>query len=43
MKTLKASVPEAIVAFLNIQSGDKLEWTMSKNERSVIVTKKKIW
>ena len=26
--SLRATVPEGIVAFLNLQSGDKLEWKM---------------
>ena len=42
-KSLRATVPEGIVAFLNLQSGDKLEWKMDiiKNEKVVIVIKKK--
>lgn len=40
-KSLRATVPEGIVAFLGIQSGDKLEWRMDiqNNERVVIVRK----
>jgi hypothetical protein len=40
-KSLRATVPEGIVAFLNIQSGDKLEWRMEMidEERVVIVRK----
>lgn len=42
-KSLRATVPEGIVAFLNLQAGDKLEWKMEviKNEKVVIVKKKK--
>ncbi len=40
-KSLRATVPEGIVAFLGIQSGDKLEWRMDiqNGERIVIVRK----
>ncbi|MHB8546892.1 MAG: AbrB/MazE/SpoVT family DNA-binding domain-containing protein [Nitrosotalea sp.] len=27
-KSLRVTIPEGIVAYLNIQSGDKLEWKM---------------
>ena len=27
-KSLRATVPEGIVAFLNLHAGDKLEWKM---------------
>lgn len=42
-KSLRATIPEGVVAFLNLESGDKLEWKMDfeKNERIVIVKKKK--
>ena len=42
-KSLRATIPEGVVAFLNLQSGDSLEWIMDieKNERIVIVKKKK--
>lgn len=42
-KSLRATIPEGVVAFLNLESGDKLEWAMNfeKNERIVIVKKKK--
>ena len=42
-KSLRATVPEGIVAFLNLHAGDKLEWRMEviKNEKVVIVKKKK--
>jgi bifunctional DNA-binding transcriptional regulator/antitoxin component of YhaV-PrlF toxin-antitoxin module len=40
-KSLRATVPEGIVAFLGIQSGDKLEWRMDmqNGERVVVVRK----
>ncbi len=43
-KSLRATIPEGIVAYLEIQEGDKLEWKMDmvKNERVVIVRKKKV-
>jgi len=43
-KSLRATVPEGIVAFLNLQAGDKLEWKMDvrKNQKIVIVKKKKV-
>ena len=43
-KSLRATVPEGIVAFLNLEAGDKLEWKMDveKKERVVIVKKKKV-
>jgi bifunctional DNA-binding transcriptional regulator/antitoxin component of YhaV-PrlF toxin-antitoxin module len=42
-KSLRATVPEGVVAFLDLKAGDKLEWKMDieKNERIVIVKKKK--
>jgi bifunctional DNA-binding transcriptional regulator/antitoxin component of YhaV-PrlF toxin-antitoxin module len=43
-KSLRATVPEGIVAYLGIQSGDKLDWTMENDkngERIVIVRKVK--
>ena len=41
-KSLRATVPEGIVAFLDIKEGDKLQWRMDiqNNERITIVTKK---
>jgi hypothetical protein len=41
-KSLRATVPEGIVAFLKLQEGDKLEWRMElqNNERITIVKKK---
>jgi hypothetical protein len=43
-KSLRATVPEGIVAFLGISEGDKLEWKMeiADNERVAIVRKKPI-
>jgi len=43
-KSLRATVPEGIVAFLELNSGDKLEWKMEimNDERVVIVRKIKI-
>ena len=40
-KSLRATVPEGIVAFLELNEGDKLEWRMDvqNNERTVIVRK----
>jgi len=39
--SLRATVPEGIVAFLDLKAGDKLEWKMEvqNNERMVIVKK----
>lgn len=41
--SLRATVPEGIVAFLELKAGDKLEWKMHvvNGERAVIVTKVK--
>lgn len=41
-KSLRATVPEGIVAFLELQEGDKLEWKMENigNDRYVTVRKK---
>ncbi len=42
--SLRATVPEGIVAFLNLQSGDKLEWHMEiiDGERVAVVKKQKV-
>lgn len=42
-KSLRATIPEGIVAFLNIQEGDTLDWKMetSKDDRYVVVRKSK--
>jgi hypothetical protein len=39
--SLRATVPEGIVAFLELRAGDKLEWKMDivDNERVVVVRK----
>jgi hypothetical protein len=41
-RSLRATVPEGIVAFLGIQVGDKLQWKMDiqNNKRVAIVNKK---
>jgi bifunctional DNA-binding transcriptional regulator/antitoxin component of YhaV-PrlF toxin-antitoxin module len=41
--SLRVTVPEGIVAFLELQAGDKLEWKMeiAKGERVTIVRKLK--
>lgn len=40
-KSLRATVPEGIVAFLDLKKGDKLEWKMEiiDEKRVVIVNK----
>lgn len=41
-KSLRATIPEGIVAFLDMKAGDELEWRMEiseDNERIVIVKK----
>jgi len=42
--SLRATVPEGIVAFLELKAGDKLEWKMDieDGERIVIVRKLKV-
>ena len=43
-KSLRATIPEGIVAFLNLKEGDNLEWIMEineDNERIAIVKKQK--
>jgi hypothetical protein len=41
--SLRATVPEGIVAFLELKAGDKLEWKMEimREERVVMVRKAK--
>jgi len=41
--SLRVTVPEGIVAFLDLKAGDKLEWKMEiiANERAVLVRKLK--
>ena len=42
-QSLRATVPEGIVAFLELKEGDKLEWRMEiiNNERIAMVRKAK--
>ncbi len=41
-RSLRATIPEGMVAFLGIREGDKLEWIMdvTDNARRAIVTKR---
>jgi hypothetical protein len=41
--SLRATIPEGIVAFLDLKTGDKLEWTMEiiNGERVAIVKQQK--
>jgi bifunctional DNA-binding transcriptional regulator/antitoxin component of YhaV-PrlF toxin-antitoxin module len=44
-KSLRATIPEGIVAYLGLQAGDKLLWTMEndeRGEREVVVRKAKV-
>ena len=41
--SLRATIPEGIVAFLELKAGDKLDWKMDmdeNNQRIVIIHKK---
>jgi uncharacterized protein YijF (DUF1287 family) len=40
--SLRSTVPEGIVSYLDVQAGDKLEWRMENlnNERVAVVSKK---
>lgn len=42
-KSLRATIPEGIVAYLDLKTSDKLEWKMEMGgkDRIVIVKKKK--
>ena len=42
-KSLRATIPEGIVAFLELEKGDRLEWKMDivNGERVVLVRKAK--
>lgn len=41
-KSLRATIPEGIVAFLNLEKGDMLEWKMEfKNEKRFVTVSKK--
>lgn len=40
-KSLRATIPEGIVAYLEILAGDKLDWKMEiKNGEKIIIVKK---
>jgi bifunctional DNA-binding transcriptional regulator/antitoxin component of YhaV-PrlF toxin-antitoxin module len=40
-RSLRATIPEGIVAFLDIKEGDKLDWRMDiQNGERVVVVKK---
>lgn len=44
-KSLRATIPEGIVAYLDLQAGDKLDWRMENDkngERIVVVRKVKL-
>jgi len=42
--SLRATLPQGIASYLNLEPGDRLEWVMNykNNERIVIVSKKKV-
>jgi hypothetical protein len=42
-RSLRSTIPQGIVSFLDLELGDKLEWIMINkgNERLVMVTKKR--
>jgi len=40
-KSLRATVPEGIAEFLQLQPGDTIEWTMNPEERTATVKKSK--
>jgi bifunctional DNA-binding transcriptional regulator/antitoxin component of YhaV-PrlF toxin-antitoxin module len=42
--SLRATLPQGIVSYLNLKAGDKLEWTMNdrRGERIVMVSKKRV-
>ncbi|MGA6992021.1 MAG: AbrB/MazE/SpoVT family DNA-binding domain-containing protein [Nitrososphaeraceae archaeon] len=42
--SLIATLPQGIVSYLNLNPGDKLEWTMNdkNNDRIVMVSKKRV-
>jgi hypothetical protein len=40
-KSLRATVPEGIVAFLDLNAGDKLEWKMDYEDGMKVVKVKK--
>lgn len=41
-KSLRSTIPQGIVSYLDLEVGDKLEWTMitKKDERLVMILKK---
>lgn len=41
-KSLRATIPEGVVAYLNLQAGDKLEWKMEIMEGEKIVLVQKV-
>jgi antitoxin component of MazEF toxin-antitoxin module len=40
--SLRATLPQGIVSYLNLNPGDKLEWTMNDKNRIVMVSKKRV-
>jgi bifunctional DNA-binding transcriptional regulator/antitoxin component of YhaV-PrlF toxin-antitoxin module len=40
-KSLRATIPEGVVAYLNLQSGDKLEWRMEIEDGQKVVKVRK--
>jgi len=40
--SLRATVPEGIVAYLDLKSGDKLEWRMDMIKGKRVVTVRKV-
>lgn len=41
-KSLRATIPEGIVAFLELEKGDKLDWKMEiRNGKRVVVVRKR--
>jgi bifunctional DNA-binding transcriptional regulator/antitoxin component of YhaV-PrlF toxin-antitoxin module len=41
-KSLRATIPEGIAEFLNLQPGDTLEWQMTDTQNGRIATVRKI-
>ncbi len=42
-KSLRATIPEGVVAYLNLESGDKLEWRMEiENGQKVVKVRKAV-
>jgi antitoxin component of MazEF toxin-antitoxin module len=41
--SLRATLPQGIVSYLNLKTGDKLEWIMNdkNNDRIVMISKKR--